>query len=253
MVSVTKRVNDFKQPRGGYLPIKEFETIQLEDNLTLSEDENINPGLIGLCVDYLSRYLLVGNIHESFRIPYTASHLINEDKHALSLINQIKGLDDQSIIAACQLCGYDVLLRAGNKSAFVPAESIQPNQNVINNIKVMVNRTLDVFKNYFKDIVLDGFTFKGGYSSIISSGDGDYLTQEYLIDLKVSKQNMTPKQTLQVLVYYLMGLRSEHQNYFKQLKFLSLYNPRKNVIYKYDLTKLDKNTKLEVETEVIGY
>ena len=50
------------------------------------------------------------------------------------------------------------------------------------------------------------FTFEGGYTNIVSSGDGDYLTEDTLWDFKVSKEEPKSKYTLQLLMYYIMGV-----------------------------------------------
>lgn len=39
MVSVIKRISLAKQPRGGYLLVKSFEKIELQDNKSLFEEE----------------------------------------------------------------------------------------------------------------------------------------------------------------------------------------------------------------------
>ena len=46
MVSVTKRIEQIKQHRGGYIPPKSFSSIKLETVNELGESENIPPTLI---------------------------------------------------------------------------------------------------------------------------------------------------------------------------------------------------------------
>ena len=41
--SVTKRITEVKQPRGGYIKPKEFTEIKVDDGKVLFEKENINP------------------------------------------------------------------------------------------------------------------------------------------------------------------------------------------------------------------
>lgn len=50
----------------------------------------------------------------------------------------------------------------------------------------MIERALKFFERYGPKI-LDGFTFEGGYTYIVSSGDGDFITEDTLWDFKVSK------------------------------------------------------------------
>lgn len=56
MVSVTKRIQEIKQPRGGYIKPKQFIKTELKDGITLSENITVNPVIVGLAVDYLTRY-----------------------------------------------------------------------------------------------------------------------------------------------------------------------------------------------------
>lgn len=67
-----------------------------------------------------------------------------------------------------------------------------------------MNRGIKFFDQY-GPITLDGFVFVGGYTDIVSSGDGDFLTKDTLWDFKVSKDKPKSAHTLQLLMYYIMG------------------------------------------------
>ena len=54
-------------------------------------------------------------------------------------------------------------------------------------LRLWLKRSLAFWKEY-GPITQDGFTFEGGYTDIVSSGDGDYLTEDTLWDFKVSKE-----------------------------------------------------------------
>ncbi len=58
MYSVTKRISMIKQPRGGYINKKELVITQLDDGITLNESENIHASLVGLAVDYMTRFMM---------------------------------------------------------------------------------------------------------------------------------------------------------------------------------------------------
>ena len=94
---------------------------------------------------------------------------VDELDNAKRLLNQINGLDSTSICAACQLVGYDVAYRRGPRF-FSPVETIIPSNKMIANIIVLVKRSITFLKKN-GPVVLDGFTFEGGYNGIISSGD----------------------------------------------------------------------------------
>ena len=64
-------------------------------------------------------------------------------------------------------------------------------------------------------VVWEGFTFDGGYTDRVTSGDGDLLTADGLWDLKVSRWPPNPTYTLQLLVYWRLGLHSTHPEYLR--------------------------------------
>ena len=70
--------------------------------------------------------------------------------------------------------------------------------------------------------------------------------------LKVLKYNPNKDHTLQLLIYYLMGLRSNHEE-FKEMEYLGIFNPRKNIAYEYKISDIDSEIIKIVEKEVIGY
>ena len=249
-VSVTNRINMISQPRGGYLPIDMFEVEQLATSNELKE-ENVAPSLIGTAVDYLSRFMNGGSKEESFKISLLGATYINELDKAERLLKSInKTLDDKTIVSTLKLCGYDVCFRAG-PMYFKTVDLIEPDADTIFNVREMVIRSLKFFELY-GPITKDGFDFKGGYTDTISSGDGDFLTKDTLWDFKVSKSKPTNKHTLQLLIYYLMGMKSIHPE-FKTIKYLGIFNPRLNIVYRVSLDKIDDSIKKEVEESAIGY
>ena len=147
MSSVTQRIKEIKQPYGGYLKPSEFERIELTDEIKLNDNENINAGLVGLAVDYLTRYQMGTDLEEAFKFSLMGAKIINELPYAEKLLNNIKGLDNNSISNACKLVGYDVCYRS-NPLAYRPVNDINPDEDTIKNIKIMVNRGIRFFKEY---------------------------------------------------------------------------------------------------------
>ena len=258
MYSVTKRIGMIKQPRGGYINRKEFSIIQLEDSISLNENENIHASLVGLVVDYMTRFMIGTAKEEAFSISLKGAMLLDSFivgkkqalENAVTLLKNIKGLDKKSITNACKLVGYDVCFRAG-MIGYKPVEEINPDIDTIENIITMIDRSLSFWKEY-GPITKDGFTFEGGYTDTISRGDGDYLTKDTLWDFKVSKDELKPKYTLQLLVYYIMGVHSVHKE-FKSIKKLGIYNPRMNKVYTVNINSISTQVIEEVSREVIGY
>ena len=249
MYSVTKRISMIKQPRGGYINKKELVITQLDDGITLNESENIHASLVGLAVDYMTRFMMGVQKEEAFSISlkgalamdlFTGNKKQSSMKNATSLLADIKGLDKKSITnARAGIIGYK------------PVEEINPDKDTIENIVTMINRNLSFWKEY-GPITKDGFTFEGGYTDTISTGDGDYLTKDTLWDFKVSKDEPKPKYTLQLLVYYIMGMHSIHKE-FKSIKNLGIYNPRMNKVYTVSIDTIPQSVINEVSKEVIGY
>ncbi len=65
-VSVMARINKTKQPRGGYIKPKDFNVFELNDGIDLHPEENIHSTLIGLAVDYLTRFTMGTSLEKAF-------------------------------------------------------------------------------------------------------------------------------------------------------------------------------------------
>lgn len=250
MVSVTQRISKVKQPRGGYIKPKDFIVTDLLDDNILNERENIHSSLVGLAVDYLTRFLNGAPIEDAFKISLMGAFNVKEIELANDLLFNIQGTDDISIESACKMVGFDVAYRAGI-AGYKLVELINPDKETISNIRIMVNRGLNFLKLY-GPIVKDGFTFEGGYTPSINTGDGDFLTENTIWDFKVSKSALTNKHTLQLLIYYLMGVHSIHTE-FKQIENLGIFNPRLNKVYLLPISTISNEIINEVNTTVIGY
>lgn len=257
MLSVTARIDTISQPYGGYVPKKLFNKKCYKDGCELSSINSAYASIQGLTVDYLTRFMLSKNKYLAFFIPILGAKAIDEVnendieyKNIMLLLDKVTGLDDVSIYNSCQIVGYDTAYRAGVEK-YSDVNEIYPTSELISNIRIMVNRSL-----YFLDdvgpVLLDGFTFENGYTKLVSSGDGDYLTNDMLIDFKVSINEFNTKWSLQLLMYYLMGIHSIH-NEFKFIKYLCIYNPLKNISYVVNIMDIEDKIKYIVSNEVIGY
>lgn len=250
--SVTQRISKVKQPRGGYIKPKDFEQEALGNGIEELNDagENVSSNLVGSAVDYLVRFMLGAPAEKAFFISISGAKIIGESKKAKDLIEKIKGLDNESIVSALKLTGFDVCRRASS-TLYQPIELINPDNSTIENIRTMAERSLHFFEIYGPK-VLEGFTFQGGYTDVVDSGDGDFTTADTLWDFKVLKDSIKPKHTLQLLMYWRMGLHSEHRE-FKKIKYLGIYNPRSNTVFRIAISKIPKDVITAVEHEVIGY
>lgn len=280
MSTVTQRAKQIKQPYGGYVKPSAFTKMDFNDGIALEPAENIHASLVGMVVDYMTRFLMTQDVKKAFNVSTTGYaarlHVLwddNEDKIieqiALDgensvpfLLEQIKGMDDASITAACKAVSYDVWYR-DPMAAFLSkdASEITPDQPTIQNIRTMIERSLAFWKN-FGPITAEGFDFqekdahgdilKTGYTATVNAGEGDYLTSDTLWDFKTSKNAPTSKHTLQLLMYYLMGKHSGI-DIFKSITRIGFFNPRLNIAYVLDVKDVPDAILKAVEQDVIGY
>ena len=253
MSSVTKRISQIEQPIGGYVSPKLFIKIKVDSEEELNNEENISPAVIGLAVDYLTRFMLNHSVEKAFHISLLGAMLApgNQLENAEKLCQNISGINDESVISAIKLASYDVCYRAGNLY-FRSVETINPDKETIRNVQIMVKRSLIFFSEH-GPVTLDGFKFKGAYTSTVNAGDGDFLTEKTLWDFKVSKKDtIDSKYSLQLLMYYIMGLHSK-QPEFNSIKNLGIYNPRLNIISVCPLDRVSKDIIKKVEDDVICY
>lgn len=254
MTSVTQRIKAIKQPRGGYLNPRSFEKTQFDDGIELhpQASETVGPQLIGIVVDYLTRFSQGSPANKAFSVSLRGAKNVNETDYANELVSGVKGLDDTSIVNACKLAGFDIAFR-GNVALYKPVQELEISPETIFNIKTMVERS----NNFFSEngpIIQNDIKFLGGYTSTITTGDADFLTQSTLWDMKVSKvEKISADITLQLLVYYLMGKKSMNEMLFDDVFYLGVFNPRLNVSHILDVTTVDSSIIDDVSENVIGY
>ena len=257
--SVTGRIQEVKQPYGGYLPVKLFEKIQFEDGKELQNTENIHASIIGMAVDYLSRFIMGAPIVEAFIISEKGAVKAEQMGRTgsvdilVGLLSEIRGDDNLSIINACKAVTFDVWFR---NAAAAPVsktyQDVMPDEHTIQNIRILIRRCIAFWEQY-GPITKDGFTFgPNGYTQVVCSGDGDFLTKDTLWDLKVSKTAPNSKHTLQLLMYWIMGNHSGNPEFLGITK-LGIFNPRLNRAYLLNTDQIPKEIIAEVETQVICY
>lgn len=258
MSSVTARIKAVKQPRGGYIKPSMFESIQFDDGNVLCLNENVHASIIGMVVDYMTRFLMTLDVNDAFSISRQGAS--NAERFGMrgavaevsKYLFKIKGLDDDSIINACKVVTFDVWMRnpimavSAKRACDTNADAI-----TIENIRIMIQRGL-AFWNKYGPIIVDGFTFEHGYTDTVDSGDGDFLTVDTLWDYKVSKTGLKNTHTLQLLMYYIMGKHSGKPE-FDGITKIGAFNPRLNVAYVLDVKKIPSDVIAVVERDVIGY
>lgn len=254
MSSVVQRIKEVKQLRGGYINPKQFNYFELSSTDKLNENENIAATTIGLVVDYLFRVQQGELPQDAFRISLLGAKLAKQEKignHFLSKINN--KFDDDCIINACRLTAYDMAYRAGI-NPIMSQIYVRPDENTINNIKIMLKRCQN-FVNIYGEIKSD-LTFELGYTQTVHAGDGDFMTKDIIWDMKVSTKKLSSAHTLQIYMYYLLAKESykngAHPEY-QSLQKLGIFNPRLNCIYILDTKNIPDEIEYAVKRNVLGY
>lgn len=259
MYSVTQRIAKTKQPRGGYIRPRDFTERDFGTKPPHDRHlESIHAGLTGITVDYLTRFMLGAQAKSAFQVSILGAavahkydKLANHIANAYALCDRIKGLDDASIDAACKLVGYDSAFRVGY-AAYRPVEKIQPNEATLENIRTMVYSALDFFKEY-GPATQEHLVFPGGYTQVVSSGDGDFLTSDTIWDFKCSANGPKSRHTLQIAMYWLMGLHSLLSADYEKVTRFGFFNPRLAKVYTLNIAEVPEEVLHEIEIRVIGY
>lgn len=257
--SVTQRIKQVGQPRGGYINPKTLvKSVLFEDGVSELPKESVHPILIGLAVDYLTRYMLGASAEEAFKISLLGLKACEsagnkEDaEYGRELFGRLsRDLNSVTVESAIKLCAFDVCVRAG-MTGYKSILLINVDLYTCSNVAIMVKRTLNIFKVYGAP-VLNGFVMKGGYTFTVGSGDGDFVTPDTLWEIKTSVREPTKDWTLQTLMYWRMGLHSEHREIFERVNYLGIVNPRKNVVYRIAVADIPAKVIEAVERDVIGY
>ena len=248
-MSVTRRIKSLGPERKVYIDPTSMDEIPLEDGIKMGP-ENMQPNIVGLAVDYLTRYRLERNVDKAFSISLLGGERSGRMEELRGYLSGITGIDDASVTNACKACLFDEYYRAGRPPSQEP-EEICPEHRTCENIRVMVERSMKFFER-FGPVISSGPTFEGGYTDTVSTGDGDYLTEFTIWDFKVSWKPPTDEQTLQLAMYYLMGKRSWWP-WFDNIKNIGIFNPRLNKAYMLNMGSISPLTLRDIERDVIGY
>ena len=251
MYTVTQRVYAVEQPKGGYLQLRDFSSKSYKDGRTLNATENVHGKYVGLAVDYLTRFRMTNDADAAFEISMLGAEILRQNYGQVDQYNfcrqLLEAVKKGGTAESVQLVAYDEVYRAGE----IDIPRLASDDSTIENIEIMVQRGVD-FLNRCGSVVQSGFTLEGGYTRTVVNGDGDYLTRNALIDFKVLRSDFTKEHSLQILMYYLMGLHSVHKE-FKQVKWLALFNPRKNLVKFVNVNQIAAPVIAEVNRNVIGY
>lgn len=206
------------------------------------EDENINAASTGTLIDFLTRAIVLNDSDALDISAYGVEQLGSEQQKkeylnyaamfkTLSEDQKIDNLADDIFNLGLDICAWEQALRSG----LYIKPTIYPNKVTISHYKTMLKRA----KRYLQNV---GNIIRTGYSAAtengLISGDGDYLSDDTLIDFKVSKRaTMSPYWVCQLFLYRVL-LKDKIVSP-AQIKKLMIYNPRRDEGFLLDLTTID--------------
>lgn len=283
MNSVTDIIKSIEQPRGGYLPVRNFEVEEIGGEPIST---SLPPILVGKVLDSMIHITAGCNVNEllkdsikgyeervlffaqQFRfckdIEETTVEIKAEDDilEIHSLISRIdrymREYDFYYLALVLTLIHqYDIwssdfnyISRVTNVSTSRPKYY---NKGDIRKLVTMYQRSIAWICTLLdKGIIFDYKFYPSGYTEKIKYGVGDFVCNNTLFDLKCTKNEPTSYHTLQILVYYVMGLHSNNKLY-KNIKYLGIYSPITNKVWKLDVKSISKELIHKVSREVIGY
>ena len=263
MVSVTERINQIKQPYGGYVPVSMFTKIKFDGDVCFSEWENIRGQLTGTVVDHLTRFMTGTSKEYAFIFSLVGAAVANDYiegalESSKNLLGGINGLDDESIENACELAGFDIWIKYSPMVAMLASALAVtfPKPDSTKIIRKLVERSVDFFTKH-SPVIKTGIIFPPSSPACTAEVDWgviDFLTEDTIWDMKCYRPStkISKDDTLQVLMYWIMGQHSGEE-IFKGITKIGLYNPRQNVAYTLDVSKIPGEVIREIEEKVICY
>ena len=285
--TATKAVKAAAQPKGGYISPNLMKCTDYRDESYRNSiigrmwKESVSPATVGVTVDYLTRFVLEKKITYADRDeqPYMdcfriCSHGIRTGKEYNLGKEQFSDLaclvdtelSDCAINSMCKLTAYDAMYRSGY---YVNPDDINADDFTCGQIRAMVNTATEMLTDGISDSELKnricfGPTFEGGMPKNIRAADADYICDNTLVDMKVSKTEKPDKtQTLQLAVYYIMGkhavvgdgfppIHNLYKSWFEDMDSIAIINPRSGMKWTLDMSEVSDETIIAIENEVMG-
>lgn len=254
MSSVSELIERIEQPAFGILPVSYFEKKELkQDSYAVSEKSSIPATHLGLIVDYCVKYILGVKLSDILHVEYAgyAEHIrvsavrfydsvseqaltqiyIEDERKNICLSDFVSKVEnaetfDEFVTNMLYVIQYGDFIR-NIRFAYDRVGEVfdaKLSEEELRNILIFFMRTQSWVKTF--DKVIPMYKFKPyGYNNTVTSGEGDFCTDKTLWDLKVSNGEPTTKDTLQLLIYYIMAKRSGNKIY-KNIDSIGVYNPK---------------------------
>lgn len=283
---LTRRVRAAKQPRGGYINPRTMEVQYMTEGAPAPLDhkiENVHASLVGMAVDYLTRYALEAGgegwhrAESAFSISLLGAALVGREDYARGLCEFLNN----------ELGRVNKRPEDPSLDYWVPSLSDPETGDVYENIRVSVPSAeaidaavkLVSFDSAFRaglaaynpdaittpdaitvqhiaTMIARSLAFFREYGPMMKAGfiagdsDGDFLTADTIWDFKVSVNPPTSVHTLQLLALWIMGMRGGQ---FQSITHLGIYNPRLDTVYRLPVNSIPDGIIAEVSaSKVIG-
>lgn len=245
-----------QQPRGGYISPKSMsEAIITKDHdLEDQSKESVVPALMGCAVDLGTRILLTGSI--DIVAEPLKEWAKDQDKSWQTMVQNELHRFMNPAIGFEQREKFDAILGLASieiyRRSFQVLNLRSTNKADFDNFYKMIASAKELEKRIGR-ITQTGVTFEGGYTHTVSLGEADMLTQDALIDIKTSKYPPTAKHTLQLLLYWRLGIHSENPDAYQDLTSLGIWNPRLGIYYSYPIEDIENSTIQKLDSEILAY
>lgn len=250
-----------KIEKSKYLDLKMFKQKSLDCipyDKKMNEEESISLELMESTVEYMSKFLYLANngetidssLSKAFKpaflgidIMFDISDIYGKETDVFMnhIMKDISGLETPSLIAACRLASYDIWFKNPHNAIINHEPSgIRLDEKTLENLRIMILRSLSFFDKYGPITEYD-FTSKTGGMS--------FLTKDTIWDFNIYKDDISSKDALQLLTYYLMVKHSKEM--FKDVKKLGFFNPRKGIVYTLNIDRIPNKLITSIKKEIV--
>lgn len=220
-------------------------------------DKNTNNTMISITTNYLTRYFLLKENNDSklseieckekaFLIPKKGSEISNKKSEFDDLLKRINiknnQIDDETIINAMQISNFSFFYWKDDFK-YEKIKKANPDNETINNIRIMIQRSVDFFKNndfYECSILFDESLRK---TKCLTRADADFMSKKTLWKFSIQKEMKNKnKDLIKLLIYYVLSKKNPNweKSIYKDLDSIGIFNPRLNVFIFWKIDDIGK-------------
>lgn len=177
-----------------------------------------------------------------------------DQKGFKTLVAKARNTSKDGILAAYKLVRYNNYYRAGIKyyepysGPTTPDEISDEDADYIRNL---VSNVIDFYLSR-NEVITDVKFAPEAFTHIVTKGDGDFIADGYLFDMKTSKASFNTKQILQTLVYYFLASRDTNRYGGIDFRGVGLFNPMSGKAEVIDFDDIDKDFMQELK-QMLGF